>query len=351
MYFRNVKCSAKVHQVSQMCKFYDLGQTQHTTNKMKKYALLLICFFCLSIQLHAQVKNFVSAWGNLGEASLLTKTDVIDPQASLGIGGGLGVGYELHANKFLFTVGVGANVSHSAFSYSVQNGTIFDQVDDEGHVFDFVYSQTARKDAYTNVALQVPVMAGAQFNRFFFLAGVKLDVSMLVLAKTEAHLSSYGVYDMFIDPFTGMPDHMFYPDVTLGSKPQKLGSPFDFNVMGSVEIGWQLGEIYKGTGWDVPKPKHHFRLSLFADYGFLDLVQYKGSNLFLAPPAPDPETGIIKLDGLQVNHLLSTNSITKAVNNLMVGIKFTALFELPSKRNCVICRESDTFFYNDRVLR
>ncbi len=317
---------------------------------MKKYVLLLISF-CLSVQIQAQVKNFVSAWGNLGEASLLTKTDVIDPQASLGIGGGLGVGYELHANKFLFTMSIGANVSHSTFSYSPQNGTLFDQVDTEGHVFDFVYSQTERKDAYTNVAIQVPIMAGAQFNRFFFLAGVKVDVSMLVLSQTEAHLSSYGVYDMFIDHFTGMPDHMFYPDVTLGSKSQKLGSPFDLNVMGSVEIGWQLGEIYKGTGWDVPKPKHHFRLSIFADYGLLDLVQTKGSVQFLQPPTPDTETGVIALDGLQVNHLLSTNSITQAVHNLMVGIKFTALFELPSKRNCVLCRESDTFFYNDRVLR
>ena len=46
------------------------------------------------------------------------------------------------------------------------------------------------------------------------------------------------------------------------------------------------------------------------------------------------------IDGLEVNDLMSTTGFAKAVNNLVVGIKFTVLFQLPEPGKCVICRDA-----------
>lgn len=123
---------------------------------MKKTALLIACMV-VGMSLFAQVKNYITLWGDLGEASLLSDISNVQNGASLGVGGGIGVGYELYANRFLLDVGVGINVSHSAFSLNPYAYTLPDQTDSEGDRFNYIFTLNDRQDAYTNTSLQIPL--------------------------------------------------------------------------------------------------------------------------------------------------------------------------------------------------
>lgn len=305
---------------------------------MKKTALLIACMV-VGMSLSAQVKNYITLWGDLGEASLLSGISDVQNGASLGVGGGIGVGYELYANRFLLDVGVGINVSHSAFSLNPYASTLPDQTDSEGDKFNYIFTLNDRQDAYTNTSLQIPLLLGAQLNRFYFLVGVKLDASLLVNTRVSTVISSEGEYPMFIDPFTGMPEHMFFNDYVLE---QKGKVDFKTNVMASAEIGWRLGHIDNSTGFDVPKPKTLYRIGLFADYGIFD-VHYRSNK----PAVVLPETFNAEnmTSDMAVNDILSTSQAQKIVNNLLVGVKFTVLFQLPEPKKCVFCNDDYTYLY------
>lgn len=290
---------------------------------------LLLCVLALP----AQVKNYISVWGDLGEATLLTEFADMGAGSSMGVGAGLGVGYELQANRFLFTVGVNANVAHSGFDLSNIERTL-PATDTEGDPLNYIISSNSRKDFYTNTSVQVPLMLGGQFNRFFFLVGAKFDVSVACASRVKAEISTKGDYPQFIDPFEHMPEHGFYDNAPFERKGKIEFNP---NVMASVELGWRLGLIAHGTGFDVPKPKTIYRLSLFADYGLLDLHR-RGYNDFFT--WQDAVIDANAINNIGMNDVLSTSLARKAVNNLMVGVKFTVLFRLPERGSCVLCKDA-----------
>ena len=304
---------------------------------MKERLYIVIgLLLCCSVMATAQVKNYISVWGDIGEASLLSKLDNMPSNASLGVGGGLGVGYELKKDHFLFTVGVGANISHSAFDLRGGEST-FDAVDTEGDALQFIISTNERKDYYTNYAVQVPVMMGGEFGRFYFLVGAKFDLSAMCKTNVKAMVRTIGDYTNtlgFIDQFTNMPEHGFYENAPFETKTGEIN--FNPNAIASVEIGWRLGLVAKGTGYDVPKPKTIYRLSLFADYGLIDLHRRGNKEFFTWTDA------VIDQDCLNyigMNDVLSTTRAPRSVNNLQVGVKFTVLFQLPERKHCVICKD------------
>lgn len=289
---------------------------------------LLLC----ALVLPAQVKHYIGVWGDLGEASLLTELKGVNTGAAMGIGGGLGAGYELQKGHFLFTVGVNANLAHSVFDLNKFTYS-FPAVDTEGDELSYNIVANNRKDSYTNTSVQVPLMLGGQFNRFFFLLGAKLDMSVVCATRVKTEISTKGDYPQFMDPFEHMPEHGFYDNELFNRKGKISFAP---NVMASAEIGWRLGLIAHGTGYDVPKPKTIYRLSLFADYGLLDLHKREYREPFTWQDAVIDANVI---DNIGMNDVLSTSVAHKAVNNLMVGIKFTVLFRLPERGNCVICND------------
>lgn len=301
----------------------------------KNIVILLITVLTplLSAPVWAQNRQYIGVWGQLGEASLLPSESTLP--TALGVGGGLGFNYELRAGKhFLLDFGLGANCAHSIFSTDNREEILYDMVDTENWKFDYTYKMTERKDAYTNLSVQVPLMLGAHFHRFYFLAGAKFDMSVYVPTTVKMNISTEGVYHQFIDPMTGMPEHFFYSDV-----PYKHSGKVTFrpNVMASAEIGWRLGPIYTGTGADIPKQRTQYRLGLFADYGLLDVHRAQTLPMLQIPSAintDDPTGGVI------ANDCLSVIAAAGKVNNLMVGVKFSVYFQLPEKKACVICHES-----------
>ncbi len=295
---------------------------------MKKSILCILCA-CLSASVFAQAKSFLSFWGQGGESSMLTTLLDNDNCTSLGAGGGIGIGYELRDAHFLFATGLGANATYSIFT--LPNATCMQPnlVDDEGDSFTLIADQSQRTDRYTNISLQIPIMVGAQAEHFYFLAGLKFDFSTYTYYDARARVRTYGLYDAFNDPFTDMPEHGFFPEMSV----QTVGTTnLELNVIGTAEIGVRLGHVESYRGFGVPKKKHFYRLAIFADYGLGNLNK-KGKNDLITLPTHQSMIPTL-------NDFLSTKEAINPVHSLMIGVKFAVLYTLPERKKiCKICED------------
>ncbi|MBR1564174.1 MAG: hypothetical protein IJ650_02380 [Paludibacteraceae bacterium] len=302
------------------------------------FAALFSLLLCLSLS--AQVKNYITLSGQIGEASYLYNIPDIDSKISGGAGLGLNVGYEMRYGAFLLDVAAGLNVTHSIVNVGAMNQVLENQVDDDpisgGDIFNYIYNQTGRKDSYTNLSLQVPVMIGAAAKHFYFLAGVKLDMSLLARASAKAVIDAELDYSPSgLDHTPVMPNHGSFNNYQVRQDPVKV--EFKPQIMASAEIGYRFVETASGTGWDVPKEKNYWRLGLFFDYGLLNMNK-PGDNENITLPKSYSADG---MQDITINHIFSTKlAADSRVNNMMIGLKATYLFQLPQKRACTVCRDA-----------
>ena len=312
--------------------------------------------------MQAKVNSYIGAYANAGEWSLLPAESKTKP--SLGGAGGVGILYELQAGKlysptrFLFDIGLGAQGGATKFKQTdALMHVLPNQTDLQGDMFDYVYEIRDRQDQYTNVALQVPLMVGVQHHKFYMLAGVKVNYSLMTRANTKAVLNTYGRYAEF-DDFRNMPDYQFFADRPLANAAK---AKFDIDIDASIEIGGRLGVVTDAVGYDVPKRKIEYRLAAFADYGLLDIRKAFGGTLPLNPVLTTPYlydtrpaspnyvyNTTTMVDGVAMNDILFTEGFAKAVNNFMIGLKFTILFQLPEPGQCVICNDAYRNLYSPR---
>jgi len=321
-----------------------MKNTNISVKKHQSYWVLLIAVL-ISGTVNAAVNNYIGAYANVGEWSLLPSQSKYS--ASFGVAGGLGFLYEMQAGptysptRFLFDIGVGAHGGWTSFNQSSNVKMPIDgiQRDLNNDEFVYVYEIKNRKDQYTNLAVQVPLMIGVQHRKFYMLAGAKFTANVLTKAHTTANITTYGDYVAF-DPFYNMPEYQFFNDLPFK---KKADASLNFNVDLSLEIGGRFGLVTDAVGYDVPKRKIEYRLAGFVDYGILDIHKDRGMAFFTAPTYYDAVEAYgttTMVDNLEVNDLMSTSGFAKAVNNLLVGIKFTVLFQLPEAGKCVICRDA-----------
>ena len=319
---------------------------------VKKHQTYLVLFLALLLSgtASAKVDNYVGAYANLGEWTMLPSQSKYGP--SFGVAGGLGALYELQAGptykttRFLLDVGVGVQGGMTAF---LQGGSmeavLTNQTDLQGDVFDYVYSLRNRHDQYTDIAVNVPLLIGVQHKKFYMLAGVKLYSHVYTLTGSSAQLSTFGRYADF-DEFHNMPEYQFFENRQVQSS---VNTKLNLDLDACFEIGGRLGEVVDAVGFDVPKRKIEYRLAGFAEYGLFDL-HTAGSAQALVTPAsydtndPSSPTYVYNntnmVDKLVMNDIMSTSDFAKAVKNLVVGLKFTVLFQLPEPGTCVICRDA-----------
>lgn len=325
-----------------------MKNTNYSVKKLQTYFILLTALL-ISGTINAKVNNYIGLYADFGEWTLLPTESNYGP--SFGVAGGMGFMYELQAGpkykptRFLFNVGVGADAGMTSFMQSSnQNIILANQTDLDGEAFDYVYQLRDRQDQYKNVALKVPVMFGLHHQKFYMLAGVKLNLSLWTKTNSVANLTTYGEYASF-DPFTNMPEYQFFNDLPISGG---VRTNFNFGVDASFEIGGRLGMVNDAVGFDVPKRNIEYRLAAFVDYGLLDLHVHDNQAALIAPSAYNKgETYPIynttsMVDNLVMNDIMSTAGFAKSVNNLMIGLKFTILFQMPEPGQCVICRDAYT---------
>ena len=329
---------------------------KNTNNSVKKHqsywVLLLALLFCGSAS--AKVNHYVGASAQIGEWSLLPSQS--DYSGSLGVAGGLGFQYELQAGRnispvrFLFDVGVTASGGMTSYLNNSKDKTVKleRQMDLDGKPFDYVYDIRDRKDKYSNIALQIPLMVGIQYKRFYALAGVKVYANVLTKAHTTAIVSTHASYpypEAKLPDLTGMQMYQFFDDQEMKSD---VKTHLNLDIDASLEVGARLGEVHYDKGFDVPKSKLEYRLAAFIDYGLFD-VHTKGTVADIATPDrydinPASENYIYNtrtmLDNMTFNDVMSTNNFASMVRNMVVGVKFTVLFQLPEQQKCVLCKDA-----------
>jgi len=253
-------------------------------------AVLTACFSPVS----AQVSHFVGPYIQGGEYSIFTKADTTLKQTpSLGGGGSFGVVYELRAGKhFLLDAGVAGNAGWTQFNLPDKT-------------FSREESYQLITDAYLSSSLQIPVLVGGQWGRFYFLGGVKLDLEMY---KQDSLRAMHVMYDV---------------PVEYGKFKKTLQPELNPNLFVSAELGFRLGDVFEATGYDVPKQPVQYRLGLFADLGVLK-TPIKGTEKYVYGDFMNSEEAFIA----QARFL-----------PFMVGVKFQVLFQLPQSKGCIICKE------------
>ena len=306
--------------------------------KIVKIFILLAAMACCGTQLSAQVTHYLGAYAQAGEFSYLATLyrPAFDMKSSLGGGGGLGFVYEMRAGHFLLDVGVGGNTAWTRFKVPDRQYVLHNMIDSEGEVFDFVYDVSHRRDAYWTTSLQVPLLLGGQWGHFYFLAGAKFDMALMTTATMKADISTLGDYKQYMVPLHNIPAQGFVDNMAWMSKRPVAFKP---GVTASWEIGCRLGEVYKETGYDVPKQTTQFRIALFGDYGILDTHVATQTDLMHIPATYNAKQPLQGLDATDVMSCKEVSDIQGMFHSFMIGVKFTVLFRMPESKACVICRE------------
>lgn len=321
---------------------------------MKKFNLSLILFIfgvffnTLTAQRAINTQK-LGLWLEAGEWSMMPRESEL--KNSLGGAGALGFVYEFQRNHFLLDLGVGAMGGHTVFSTfdgfgSVDMTRTMVSVP-AGVRSEFVYQLRNRKDSYTAVNVKIPVLVGGTWDRFYFLAGAKFNINVWNQCGVKGSLDTYGHYTLMgqqiYDDFHNMPLYEFEDGRPYSGK---ATASFNLDIAASAEIGARLGYIEEARGWDVPKAKNEYRLAIFADYGILD---FHKANTLPMMQAPNYYQEGHMISALQVNDVLATDHIAKAVNNLLVGVKFTIFFKMPTHFKCVTCQEAHRSHYRGRT--
>lgn len=287
----------------------------------------------ISAQRYVEAKHFVGlnveagGWGLLPGGGSNLKT-------AFGPGAELGFVYEMQRKHLIFQTGVGAEFGMGSFDSDSAGIFQLGAMDMHGEHFDYTYEFGPRKDTYYDLALEIPLLVGGQWNRFYFLAGPKMKFHAYTRAHASGNFSTCGIYERF-DPFRNMPEYEFVDNI---EGEQTVGSSLNLDVALSAEVGFRLGEIYTGTGYDVPQQRTQYRLALFADYGLLN-IHRDGVKQPIETPMEYSHGHMI--DGVHFNDILSTVYAKGKLNSLFVGVKFTVLFQVGRGRQwCLICKEN-----------
>ena len=262
--------------------------------------------------------------GALWGAGTLNQNNALQ-QLIGGGGAGLDVTYNLEYGHFLFETGLDFRFLNSTSKYGFSAMQVEKQTN---AVYSYLFDNLTETRNLLQVGL--PLMFGAQFNRYYFLLGAKVHYSLM------CPYSQKGRYDIVVD------DPLYLEPYGLGiheldgktDKPIKFRQP-DISV--AAEFGIDLDEWLQKQPKEVdPKNKQklkpgqrlpfgrehvHYRVALFAEYSVL--------NANSTPAASPVDFGGGTLVQ-QSNTMLAMNGNTK-LNNLFVGAKFTIQFEVPGK--------------------
>lgn len=264
----------------------------------------------------------------------------------------IGVGYFMrHKSKFEFRTGL-------EFMF-LNSSTVMQSVQREGdfrythpgtdvmmkYHMDFMDPQSSKRytEQQNRFSVGLPVMFGAQFSRYYFLVGAKVNMGVWGGYSMRSPLTTYLEDPTLIDDLTNMPNHTLQTTEVRNSGSLKFG----LDVTGSAEFGISLDEWMPSSALTIGRGRVKmpvsYRLGVFADYGFLNINANKkdGSLLhFSGDSYQDNGDGSFTIAAKDLNtvaprSVLNANDQDIAphsvINPLVVGAKFTVMFQVSPK--------------------
>ena len=195
-------------------------------------------------------------------------------------------------------------------------------MDTEGDIFQMHVMMDKSRDRSHMVNLNIPLLIGGEWKRFYFLLGPKVSINMYGSTSSKAEYTTFGEYERYYDDFYEMPNHQFESGRKMSSSSIKM--KWNFNILAHAEIGARIGHMYKHQMFRLNPDMIRMYVALYADFGVL--------NLHSASKTDVGTFGYRETDeGVQfyVQPLMLSNLASGAVfRNLNVGVKFTVAFEL-----------------------
>ncbi|MBR4564614.1 MAG: OmpA family protein [Paludibacteraceae bacterium] len=286
-----------------------------------------------------EVISYVNLGARLGYAAMMDK---FGSNTYLGAGtlnrsnalqqlkGGAGVGidatYGLEYGHFRFETGLDFRFLNSASAYGF-NATRTD-VNYPGTKYLYLFDNL--RETRNMFEIGVPVMFGAQFDRYYFLLGAKIHYGIPlgysqkgrydIIVNDPSLLEPYGMGIHDINGQTNAKIQFAQPDVSLAAE---VGVDLDEWLQQSPDPKKKKQQTKPGQRLPFGREHIHYRAALFAEYGVLN------TN---STPAALPVG--FAADAVEVQHtntLLAWGGDTK-LNNLFVGAKFIVQFEIPGKK-------------------
>lgn len=272
-------------------------------------------------------------WGQVGYSNLFTSGIAFEPRQGTNpigfqnidkgfVGGGLGLGYQLRYKQMLMTVGAEFQTYNSYMGIANnENGTLNLAYGMKPYADKMIYHYAFNpmRDQIIGGFVQLPIMFGMELKNIplFWQAGVKVGMGLLGKSTIAGTFSTYIEDVELIDELENMYTHTLVTDQALERPATDL--KFGLNVAATAEIGVNLDQWVKSAA--------KMRLSLFADYGFLNVLKYEPAQG--AQDIPAQMLVNEPLDFATNSALATTSASNAAVNPFIVGAKLAVWFDLP----------------------
>ncbi len=281
------------------------------------------------------IAHRIGLWGQVGYSNLFTSgigfNDATGTANPIGfqnkdngfVGGGLGLGYQLRFKQFLMTVGAEFNTYNSVMSISNRpDGTyaLAYGMAPYANTMTYHYDFAKLNDQIIGGFVQVPLLFGMELKNLplFWQAGVKAGIGLLGMSTVSGVMTTSIDDKELIAGLTDMYKHALVTDQEVKRPATKVN--FGLNVAASAEVGVNLDQWIKSSS--------RLRVSLFADYGFLNALSYTPADG--AQDIPTQMTVAKDPTQFPVNSALTTTSAATAkVNPFLVGAKLAVWFDLP----------------------
>ncbi len=241
-----------------------------------------------------------------------------------GPGVGLDITYNLEYGHFLFETGLDFRFLNSTSAYGFQ--AIRNDLTYPGTTYSYWFDNV--REMRNMLEFGIPVMLGAQFNRFYFLVGAKVHYGLPmgysqkglydIVVNDPSLLEPYGMGIHELNGQTNQPIQFKQPDLSVAAE---IG--IDLDEWLQAQPDKKKAKVKPGQRLPFGREHIHYRVGLFAEYGVL--------NTNNTPAANPVEFAADQVAVQKTNTLLAWNGDTK-LNNLFVGAKFTIQFEVPGKK-------------------
>ena len=283
----------------------------------------VISYFNLGLRLgYAAMMDKIN--GSYMGAGTLNQSNALQ-QLKGGPGAGLDITYNLEYGHFLFETGLDFRFLNSTSAYGFQ-ATRRDLT--YGATYTYLFDDL--REMRNMLEIGLPLMFGAQFNRFYFLVGAKVHYGLPmgysqkglydIVVNDPAMLEPYGMGIHELNGQTNQKMAFKQPDVSVAAE---IGIDLDEWLQAQPDPKAKKAKVKPGQRLPFGREHVHYRVGLFAEYGVL--------NTNNTPMANPVEFATNSTTVQNTNTLLAMNEDTK-LNNLFVGAKFTIQFEVPGKK-------------------
>lgn len=313
---------------------------------LSRYGLLFLLCMAGTFNTVTAQTHYVGISPKLGYAAMLdnkfssNNPDLFDLRTQGGVIGGMSFFYELKKDAFRFQTGLD-------FDYINSTSRITDFTIDGKMLapYDMVYHYNFQnwKETRNSFYMQVPVLFGAQVNRFFFFAGPKVAVPLAGGYSSRGTVDVTGTHSKLPADLEDIYTHEMQPTDYRYQGKLALRPTVSLALEAGIDLDRWLASPPPRRKRGQPRAKRtfkqllHYRASVFADYAFLNTNNYEKNRAAAQPYIVGVEgsdagrlpvfaDGSNRLAGM--NTALATDGAQKMkLNPLTIGVKFTIMYE------------------------